>query len=200
MGWNRGQLVAILRAKHSDNPVLVTNGHELFVTICQLNFADGTSVSNLIFSALDWYALSTNSAIAGLGRDHSTGTPVGYQNGATGFGMFETDFDLHAMGLESKALKSVTFTKASSASVTGIFAISGQPNLNISFRPISLLSNGQTQLTLSGFPGVTYRIDSSTNLTDWVPLVVVSSPTGVSQFTDPGVATQNRRFYRAIAY
>jgi len=195
-----GTLTLTTSAPYHSLTVLASSGNGGGSARCVLNFTDGTSISNLTYSALDWYTFSTNLAIAGLGRDHTSGTPQGYQNAVTGFGMFETDFDLRAMGLETKFLKSVTFTKASSASVTGVFAISGEPNLTVSFRSISLLTNGQVQLTLSGFPGVAYQIDSSTNLTDWVSLVVVSSPSGISRFTDSGVDKQSRMFYRANAY
>ena len=163
---------------------------------CVLNFTDGTGVSNLNFVALDWYALNTNLAMAGLGRE----TPGGYQNAVTGFGMFETDFDLRAMGLDGKFLKSITFTKASNASVTGVFAISGEPNLSVNFKSISVLPDGRAQVTLSGFPRVSYRIDSSTNLIDWVPVIAVSNPSGTSQVIDAGAINQIRLFYRAVIY
>lgn len=195
-----GTLALTTPAPYRSLAVLASSGNGGGAARCVLNFTDGTSISNLNYSALDWYTFSTNLAIAGLGRDHTSGTPQGYQNAVTGFGMFETDFDLRGMGLEKKFLKSITVTKASSASVTGVFAISGEPNLTVSFQPIFLLTNGQAQLTLSGFPGMTYRIDSSTNFTDWVPLIVVSNPSGVSQYMDPTATNRQQMFYRAVAF
>ncbi len=39
--------------------------------------------------------------------------------------MFETDINLHNLGLDGKPIQSITFTKASGALATGIFAVSG---------------------------------------------------------------------------
>jgi hypothetical protein len=195
-----GTLTLVTPAPYYSLAVLPSSGNGGGNATCVLNFTDGTSVSNLTYAALDWYAFSTHLAIAGLGRDHSSGTPQGYQNGVTGFGMFETDFDLRAMGLNGRFLKSATFTKASGASVTGVFAISGEPNLSVSFNAISVLGDGRAQVALAGFPQASYRIDSSTNLTDWIPVVAVSSSSGISQFIDPGAMNQSRLFYRAVIY
>jgi DNA topoisomerase VI subunit B len=53
-------------------------------------------------------------------------------------------------------------------------------------------------LTLDGELGGAYRIDSSTSLVDWLPLMTVTNPYGRVQFVDPSDTSVPRRFYRAV--
>jgi len=50
--------------------------------------------------------------------------------------------------------------------------------------------------TLSGGPGLNYRIDASSNLVQWSQIKTVALVTGAAQFTNP--ATIARRFYRSV--
>ncbi len=68
--------------------------------------------------------------------------------------------------------------------------------------PASLLANwdaGTFRLRLSGGAGETYRVDASTNLTDWTVLLVTNLPTSVSAFNDLSATDYPTRFYRAVA-
>lgn len=71
----------------------------------------------------------------------------------------------------------------------------------ISFLPLSWLevvgspTNGQCQLSLHLGMGRTYLLQSSTNLTQWVPLGVVMATNGVMPFVDVA-ANVSQRFYR----
>jgi len=53
------------------------------------------------------------------------------------------------------------------------------------------------QLQLRGEPYARYRIQTSTDLTEWEDLTVLSDQAGDLRYTDTG-ATDSRRFYRAI--
>ena len=54
------------------------------------------------------------------------------------------------------------------------------------------------RLTLDGDFGGAYRIDSSTGLVSWLPLMTVTNPYGNVQFVDPAATNLPRRFYRAV--
>jgi hypothetical protein len=56
---------------------------------------------------------------------------------------------------------------------------------------------GHVQFQFTGSPGLGYRVEYSPDLTQWFPLQTAHpDPTGHITITDPGAATQNRRFYR----
>lgn len=59
-------------------------------------------------------------------------------------------------------------------------------------------SGGQFQFYLSGITGRTYRIDVSTNLTIWAPVITNTAFGGGFQFNDPNASAYSRRFYRAL--
>lgn len=194
-----GTLTLVTPAPYRSLAILASSGNGRGSGQVVLNFVDGTSISNLSFIALDWYDFSTNLALAGLGRRDSALPPPGYGTAGTGFGFFETDLDLVTLGLDRKFLKSLTFTKPANPSVTGIFSVSGEPSKVAEFTSVTQLPDGRAQLNLSIFPELVYRIDSSTNLTDWTPMVSIASPSGMLQFTDKAFTNQTQKFYRAVA-
>jgi uncharacterized repeat protein (TIGR02543 family) len=53
------------------------------------------------------------------------------------------------------------------------------------------------RFTLTGEAGV-YRIEESTNLSNWGQLALITNAFGKTQLTDPTTADINRRFYRAV--
>ena len=126
LGQSTGTLTLGKPTAYKSLSILATSGNGGGNGTLDLSFTDGTIVSNLTFSARDWYDKATNLAIAGLGRDQSAGPQLDYQNAATGFGMFETDIDLAAAGLANKLLQSLTFTKPGQSWVTAVFAVSGE--------------------------------------------------------------------------
>lgn len=99
-----GTLVLATPLPYRSLAILASSGTGGGTGTLALNFVDGTSVSNLSFIALDWYDFSTNLALAGLGRRDSATAPPGYQVAGTGFGFFETDLDLAALGLDRRFL------------------------------------------------------------------------------------------------
>lgn len=61
-----------------------------------------------------------------------------------------------------------------------------------------LLSQDGFRLTLTGEWGTPYRLDHSSNLTEWTPLTTVTSLLGTVQFTDGAGTNLPLRFYRAV--
>jgi len=70
----------------------------------------------------------------------------------------------------------------------------GRPSL-ASVRPAG---SGRFQVTLAGEAWRMYRIEASTNLSNWTPVATNTSPTGLIDFTDTESPTHSRRFYRAV--
>jgi hypothetical protein len=194
-----GTLVLGTPAPYRSLAILASSGTGGGTGKLTLNFVDGTSVPGLSFVALDWYAFSTNVALAGLGRRDSALPPPGYGTAGTGFGFFETDIDLAALSLEHRFLKSLTFTKPATPMVTGIFAVSGEPSKAAEFSPVKISPVAGAQLNFVGFPGLVYRVDASTNLIDWNPIVSIASTNGLLQFTDAAFTNRAQKFYRAVA-
>lgn len=58
-------------------------------------------------------------------------------------------------------------------------------------------SGGSFQITLQGQPGRVYRLYSSSNLLEWVPVQTNSDPSGLVPFSDASAAGRARSFYRA---
>jgi uncharacterized repeat protein (TIGR02543 family) len=53
------------------------------------------------------------------------------------------------------------------------------------------------RFTLSSDPGLSYSIETSTNLINWVPLIVITNSTGSLNWVDPAASQFGHRFYRA---
>jgi hypothetical protein len=56
------------------------------------------------------------------------------------------------------------------------------------------------QLTLTTPLGAILRIETSANLTDWVPAALLTNTTGTVEFRDPSAPFPLRRFYRAVLF
>ncbi len=72
-----------------------------------------------------------------------------------------------------------------------------EPNItavNVQFGPITVLSNGAVQVSMTGLAGQTYLIEVSTNQVDWSTLTEVTLTNGVGQFLD----TSTNNFYQAV--
>jgi hypothetical protein len=85
-------------------------------------------------------------------------------------------------------------TMNQSKAITGNFT--EKPTLSVQNGLDGMTGNG-FRLTLSGDPGSGYRIDGTTNLTDWQAIGTLTNVYGVVQFTDPAGTNLPRRFYRA---
>ena len=59
-------------------------------------------------------------------------------------------------------------------------------------------ADGSVQLNLIGAVGLVFRVESSSNLLDWTPLVTVTNRTRTEIIVDPSGANSPHRFYRAV--
>ncbi len=71
------------------------------------------------------------------------------------------------------------------------------------FNPFSIGNSGFQlgglfQMTASGDNGSAYRLETTTNLVDWVPVVTNTVSGGSATFTDSGAAGKDLRFYRIV--
>jgi hypothetical protein len=61
------------------------------------------------------------------------------------------------------------------------------------------LPGGIFTFQLRGSPNVSYRLEISTNLMDWVPQLTLQAPDGVVDWIDPDLKPRPRKYYRAVA-
>ncbi len=64
---------------------------------------------------------------------------------------------------------------------------------------IAVAANTQPLMALSGDAGFNYLVQTSTNMSDWIPFMLLANTNGTVKFSDSGSTNFNRRFYRAIA-
>ena len=63
---------------------------------------------------------------------------------------------------------------------------------------LTRMADGSAQLNLTGATGQPARVDFSTDLVNWTPLITVSNRTGVEIILDPAAKNSAQRFYRAV--
>ena len=70
-------------------------------------------------------------------------------------------------------------------------------------QPITLniaLTNGVPRLQLTGPSGYSYLVQTSTNLVAWTPTTLLANTNGTVLFVDSAVTNSNRKFYRAMLF
>lgn len=70
--------------------------------------------------------------------------------------------------------------------------------IRMKFSNVSRGQNGELRFTVLGFPGHTYHIQTSTNLTDWQTIGTINNVTGTAEYTDPAAPNHSRCFYRCV--
>jgi hypothetical protein len=135
------------------------------------------------------------------GTNYLVGATTG-TNGFYSFAVFPGNWtvginsgDLPARGFQDPPNQSVTVTGSNNQTVNFI----GQPLSNTA--PTlgqAMFSSGQFQFQINALSGRNYRIDASTNLISWVPVVTNTAFGGNFNFSDPNTASYQRRFYRAV--
>ena len=60
-------------------------------------------------------------------------------------------------------------------------------------------ASGNNQLTLTGPTNYNYLVQSSSNLVDWIPAVIVPNTNGTVLFPIPAATNSNAQFYRAVS-
>ena len=59
-------------------------------------------------------------------------------------------------------------------------------------------ADGSVQFSLIGAAGVAFRVETSSNLSNWTPLVTITNGTRTEIVVDTNAANFSRRFYRAL--
>ena len=112
---------------------------------------------------------------------------------AAGIGVFSDTNVVVAPGqYVSYAVTAVAGSGASSSSAVALTLIAA-PTLT---EP-AVLADGSAQFNLSGIVGLSYTLQASTNLVDWVPVLSFVSTNGTTTVADPAATNFNSRFYRA---
>lgn len=155
-----------------------------------LNFADGTHSDPLIYAAYNWGTTGPATAIGNIGRSNDvgyTGRAYVYDRSVP-FGLYETDLDLRALGLDTKTLASLTFSGQTqsdstydSTTFTNIFAVSGviaggapQKGLIFTTQP----QGGGLGHPLSVQPALTIKDDTGATVTGYTDLVTLAIQPG----------------------
>jgi len=107
------------------------------------------------------------------------GGPYGFFSGA-----------LDEVGVYGRALTGAEIQSIYNAGRAGLCKGAG-------FSSLAQMNGRQIQLKLAGRTGSRFRIDASTNLSDWSPLVVLTNLLGTVQFVDAAATNFSTRFYRA---
>jgi hypothetical protein len=76
--------------------------------------------------------------------------------------------------------------------------VSAVPGPRLTLLPLSFGGTNLVRLGVEGVPGFTYRVERSTNLSDWSPLSTFLSTNFLMQIEDSPAALSERQFYRAV--
>ena len=93
-----------------------------------INFTDLTSSGPLNFNAQDWFNVTTNNALNNLGRISLNGDVLD-EGSAGNPRVYQTLVDMAALGLNTRAVASITFTKPAvggAAQNTVVMGVSGE--------------------------------------------------------------------------
>jgi hypothetical protein len=59
-------------------------------------------------------------------------------------------------------------------------------------------ADGSVQFDLIGAAGLPFRVEASTNLLNWTPLVTITNRSRTEIIIDPNAANFRQRFYRGV--
>ncbi|HWW00775.1 MAG TPA: LamG-like jellyroll fold domain-containing protein [Candidatus Acidoferrum sp.] len=109
-----------------------------------LQFTNGVTSPLITFNAQDWFGTINNVAVQGMGRLKLGQATLSTENpGWNNPNLYQTTISLAALGY-NLPIASLTFTKPSASSTTGVFALSGAqmpPQVSIARQPQSTTNN-----------------------------------------------------------
>jgi len=140
--------------------------------------ADAAGLLTVYWNTTEIGSVDEKTVLPGL-QPYSFELPTSYFTGH-----FVLGFRLDSF---TNVVSSVTVTNTT----LGYFGPSGQAILSIS------REKSVTTVGLDGAPGYTYLLQSSQDLTQWVPIAILANTNGVARFTETNTVNVNRRFYRA---
>jgi len=112
--------------------------------------------------------------------------------GSAGAAPFEFTFNSAPAG--NYAFTAVAMNDQGASATSAVVNVFVETNAVLSNPAIA---GGHFQLTINGVAGQTYATESSSNLTDWLPVGTNVAPSGSFQVTDPSPTNGPIRFYRA---
>jgi hypothetical protein len=87
-----------------------------------------------------------------------------------------------------------------SSRITLSLGMGGAPPGPCALAFVERLGNGSVRFRVAGDPNRSYQLETSTNLTTWVPLApVTTTGDGTVWYVDPGAVSHPNRFYRGKA-
>lgn len=211
-GITQGTLTLAAPAAYNSISILANSGGGSGTPAVTLNFADGSTFTTN-YHAPDWFS---NPGFALQGFDRITLSNGTLQGGPTDPRLHQTTLDLVAMfGATNKILNSLTFNKATGASATAIYAVSGiaagqtggptvasvttSPASSIQTRAATVsgtvTSTGGDVPELMVYYGPT---DGGTNSAAWAQRSFVGLTTGAFAQTITGL-TPNTAYYFSVA-
>jgi len=94
---------------------------------------------------------------------------------------------------------SALITNAANSVTSSNALLTVAPTQPLRFESVSLPSQNQVRLVLTGEPGSDVTIWGASNLLNWVSLTNLANPTGTVEFTNTTTADIPQRFYRATS-
>jgi hypothetical protein len=172
-----------------------------------INFTDGTSSPVVLnYGAADCLSSSPNAALTGFGLAQTGNSGAFYTQDTINLpNLYQTSFDLRALGLNAKPIFSFSFswasgTNVSAATVTGVFALSG----TVAVAPPAFQSVERTdqtiQFTWNAAASRAYQVQYTTNLaqTNWSNLGGPITATNIIASSSAAITADPARFYRVI--
>lgn len=208
--------------RRNGTPIAGANSQSYTITGVQLSDAGlydvlvGNSLSsvfssNAVLTVLPPFAITPQP----VGMATNVGGSATLTVGATGFGVFAGPFTYQwtrngvpLSGQTSSTISLTGLTLANSGNYACIVdsplgAITSSSVPLIVFNPFTVGAatfqpGGLFQLTATGDDGRAYRLESSTNLVNWTPVVTNSVSSGTATFTDSTAGGRVLRFYRIV--
>ena len=173
----------------------------------QVNFADVTKPTITITSPTAGQKMTNALAnVKGTASDNWRVGSVQYQlnGGAWGLATSTNGWTNWTAVLPLKAgtnvIKAYAVDLGGNASTTNTVSVvsSNTFNLRLAFGSAQPMSSNGLQLSLEVTPGMSARIEVSTNLEDWTTLTSFVTTNATMQFRDSAPTNYSSRFYRAV--
>jgi hypothetical protein len=163
-----------------------------------IHFQNGASAFGGDFSSMLWpYNTSNFTATITVEGGDTFSFSCAPGPGSTFFGFIETLPFQDLTFSDGAALVHVAGGPLHEELIGGLFMVEQAPPALLT--SLSRLSDGSVQFVLKGSVGVTYTVDTSTNLVTWTPLATLLATNNAMPVLDAAAANLSRRFYRAVA-
>ena len=130
---------------------------------------------------------------ADIARDMSC--PLsGSESGLVGYWDFESGAVNDVTGKHPAGVMTGNVSVVPIEGIDEVHAGCGRPE----FTSIALGTDGFPKFTVRGRVGLDHRIDVSTDLLNWAPLITLANPLGSFEFVDPSVTNFPARFFRVV--